>query len=318
MGGIAQAGGDMFNTMGYAGGGIVAFETGDLVEEKPKTREGMLAQTQAMLEKQGFKPGASPDEQAYADMVAKQQAGLGEATSAKERANMAKAFLKMGANPRGFLPGAIEGAESYITGAGEIAAGKETKEMALAEARSKYSAAQRARAAGDIAASDKLFEEAAKLENQAKIAAGNNAATLGAAQIHANVAGQTARQEEAKVDAYIKDHPGATRSEAYAAVAQYSRGDVNEISRMRYADAALSEDTEYLKYKNSKKPEDQAKAAEIKRATYQRYGVTTSAAAPAPFEKPAAYEKGSEVTYNGEKYRFKGGDQYDKKNWEKV
>ena len=318
MGGIAQAGGDMFNTMGYAGGGIVAFETGDLVEEKPKTREGMLAQTQAMLEKQGFKPGASPDEQAYADMVAKQQAGLGEATSAKERANMAKAFLKMGANPRGFLPGAIEGAESYITGAGEIAAGKETKEMALAEARSKYSAAQRARAAGDIAASDKLFEEAAKLENQAKIAAGNNAATLGAAQIHANVAGQTARQEEAKVDAYIKDHPGATRSEAYAAVAQYSRGDVNEISRMRYADAALSEDTEYLKYKNSKKPEDQAKAAEIKRATYQRYGVTTSAAASAPFEKPAAYEKGSEVTYNGEKYRFKGGDQYDKKNWEKV
>jgi len=318
MGGIAQAGGDMFNTMGYAGGGIVAFETGDLVEEKPKTREGMLAQTQAMLEKQGFKPGASPDEQAYADMVAKQQAGLGEATSAKERANMAKAFLKMGANPRGFLPGAIEGAESYITGAGEIAAGKETKEMALAEARSKYSAAQRARAAGDIAASDKLFEEAAKLENQAKIAAGNNAATLGAAQIHANVAGQTARQEEAKVDAYIKDHPGATRSEAYAAVAQYARGEANDIARMRYADAALSEDTEYLKYKNKKDAESQAKAAEIKRATYQRYGVTTSAAAPAPFEKPAAYEKGSEVTYNGEKYRFKGGDQYDKKNWEKV
>ena len=189
MGGIAQAGGDMFNTMGYAGGGIIAFSGEDeSLVKKPSeanTREAKLAETQALMEKQGFKPGASADEQAYADMVAKQQAGLGEATSAKERANLAKAFLKMGANPRGFLPGAIEGAESYLTGAGEIAAGKEAKEMALAEARSKYSAAQRARAAGDLATSDKLFHEAAQLENQAKIAAGNNAATLGAAQIHA-------------------------------------------------------------------------------------------------------------------------------------
>jgi hypothetical protein len=224
MGGIAQAGGDMFNTMGYAGGGIIAFagegpssvdeaiakaerdaaEQDAAAKEKkalaktttkdtkaapketaPTGREAYLAQTQALMEKQGFKPGASADEQAYADLVAKQQAGLGEATSAKERANMAKAFLKMGANPRGFLAGAIEGGESYLTGAGEIAAGKENKEMALAEARSKYSAAQRARAAGDIATSDKLFHEAAQLENQLKIAQGNNAATLGAASISA-------------------------------------------------------------------------------------------------------------------------------------
>jgi hypothetical protein len=227
MGGIAQAGGDMFNTMGYAGGGIIAFEGGGDVpfsvldeegnvmplttaqkkereaekkapvktaaketkaeskETTPNSREAYLAQTQALMEKQGFKPGASADEQAYADIIAKQQAGLGEATSAKERANMAKAFLKMGANPRGFLAGAIEGGESYLTGAGEIAAGREAREMTLAEARSKYSAAQRARAAGDIAASDKLFHEAAQLENQLKIAQGNNAATLGAASISA-------------------------------------------------------------------------------------------------------------------------------------
>lgn len=271
MGGIAQAGGDMFNTMGYAGGGIIAFGQGDLIEEQrlqaekeaaeqdaaykvkkeptktafrgagkdavmpTNTREGTLAQTYAMLEKQGFGPGASADEQAYADIVAKQQAGLGEATSAKERANMAKAFLKMGANPRGFLPGAIEGAESYLTGAGEIAAGKEAKELALGEARAKYAAGQRARAAGDIAASDKLFHEAAQLENQAKIAAGNNAATLGAASIHAAAAGKAQAQEEAKVDAYLKDHPGASRSEAYAAVAQYSRGESNEITRLKAA-----------------------------------------------------------------------------------
>jgi hypothetical protein len=312
MGGIAQAGGGMFNTMGYAGGGIIAFADGDLVEEKPKTREAMLAQTQAMLEKQGFKPGASPDEQAYADMVAKQQAGLGEATSAKERANMAKAFLKMGANPRGFLPGAIEGAESYITGAGEIAAGKETKEMALAEARSKYSAAQRARAAGDIAASDKLFEEAAKLENQAKIAAGNNAATLGAAQIHANVANQSTKLEKEAVEQYMKDHPGTTYSDAYQAVKGAGRSESVEVQRI-----AKAIELKQNQLTVATNPEEKARLRkEI--ADLEVRLINGTAAKTAPFEKPTAYEKGSEVTYNGEKYRFKGGDQYDKKNWEKV
>jgi len=270
MGGIAAAGGDMFNTMGYAGGGIVAFagEGPSLVDEQRlqaekdaaeqdaviaaakgkkvpvKTaakeaamspREAMYAQTQAMLEKQGFKPGATADEQAYADMVAKQQAGLGDATSAKERANMAKAFLKMGANPRGFLPGAIEGAESYLTGAGEIAAGKETREMALAEARAKYAAAQRARAVGDIAASDKLTHEAEQLKNQANIAAGNNAATLGAAQIHASVAGQATKLEEQAVQQYMKDHPGSTYSDAYQAVKGAGRAESVEVQRIAKA-----------------------------------------------------------------------------------
>jgi hypothetical protein len=186
-----------------------------------------------MMEKQGFKPGATADEQAYADMVARQQAGLGDATSAKERANMAKAFLKMGSNARGFLPGAIEGAESYLTGAGEIAAGKETREMALAEARAKYAAGQRARASGDIAASDKLFDEAKKLESQANIARNRDATSIRTAEISASAAGQAGRQEEAKVEAYMKDNPGVTRSQAYAAVAQYSRGESNDITRLK-------------------------------------------------------------------------------------
>ena len=324
MGGIAAAGGDMFNTMGYANGGIIAFDNGDLVADaiakaekdraeqdaidaaKDKkaeptktafrgaakdagmptnTREGTLAQTYAMLEKQGFKSGPTADEQAYADMVTKQQAGLGEATSAKERANMAKAFLRMGANPRGFLPGAIEGAESYITGAGEIAAGKEAREMALSESKAKYAAGQRARAAGDIAASDKLFHEAAQLENQAKIAAGNNAATIQAAQIHASVAGQPAKLEKEAIDQYMKE--GLTYTQAYEKVKQAGRSDANDIMRMRYADAALAENSQYLKYSNSKKPEDQAKAKEIKDAKYKEYGVnqpSAVAAAPAPVQ----------------------------------
>jgi hypothetical protein len=324
MGGIAAAGGDMFNTMGYAGGGIIAFDNGDLVADaiakaekekaeqdaanaakaKPKTsatntREGKLAETQAMLKSQGFEPGATPEEKAYADMVTKQQTGLGEATSAKERANMAKAFLKMGANPRGFLPGAIEGAESYLTGAGEIAAGKEAREMALSESKAKYAAGQRARAAGDIAASDKLFTEAAQLENQANIAKGNNATTLAAAGINAAAAGQPAKLEKEAIEQYMKE--GLTYTQAYEKVKQAGRGDANEIMRMRYADAALSDDPQYLKYKNSKKPEDQAKAKEIKDAKYKEYGILPPSAAAPTGPVPTEVSVGGK-TYNRKDY----------------
>jgi hypothetical protein len=320
MGGIAQAGGDMFNTMGYAGGGIIAFEGGGDVpfsvldeegnvmplttaqkkerdaEKKASTktafrgeakdagmptntREGMYAQTQEMMRKQGFEPGATAEEKALSELYAKHQAGSKEVTSAQERANMALAFLKAGKNPRGFLPGAIEGAESYITGAGEIATKAEARETALTEARAKFAAGQRARAAGDIAASDKLFHEAAQLENQAKIAAGNNAATLGAANIHAAVAGQSTKLEKDAIDAYMKE--GLTYTQAYEKVKQAARGDSNDIMRMRYADAALADDPQYLKYKNSKKPEDQVKAKEIKDAKYREYGILPPAAAAA-------------------------------------
>jgi hypothetical protein len=288
MSGIAQGGGDMFNTMGYAGGGIIAFagEGPSLVDEAiakaerdaaaqdaaakekkapvktatkdtkatpkeaaPASREDYLAQTQALMEKQGFKPGATADEQAYADMVAKQQAGLGEATSAKERANMAKAFLKAGANPRGILPGAIEGAESYLTGAGEIAAGKEAKEMALAEARSKYSAAQRARAAGDIASSDKLFEEARKLETQANIAKGNNATTLAAAGITSAASKlpyQMQKEEKEAVRAELRTKLGRepTMTEVIAAYSTASNKTA-ETTVQGQIETALAKDDEY-------------------------------------------------------------------------
>jgi len=364
MGGIAQAGGDMFNTMGYAGGGIIAFAGGDVVEEQRlqaekdaaeqdaaykakkegtktafrgaakeaampagNTREGMLAQTYAMLEKQGFKPGATAEEKALEDTYAKQQAGMPSSFDAMERANRAKAFLKGGANPRGFLAGAIEGAESYLTGAGEIATAKQTKELALAEARAKYAAGQRARAAGDIAASDKLFGEAAKLESEANIAKdrnaatleaarGNNAAAIKAAEIHAAVSGQATKLEKEAMDDWLAkpENKGKTLADAYAAIKSASRGETNEIARLK---AAIELKQKQLYGKTT--PEQAAKIQQdIETLTQQLLQSGGRSTAAAPFEKAPTYEKGAETTYNGEKWRFKGGDQYDKKNWEKV
>ena len=208
MGGIAQAGGDMFNTMGMAGGGIIAFsgEEESLVDQQriqadkdaaaqdaaakekkegtkttkaakttPKEtpvseKEAYLTENQKLREKFGVKSGASEEDKAYADILAKQQAGLGDAVAAKERANLAKAFLKGGANPRGFLPGAIEGAESYLTGAGEIASYKQTQEAALAKAKAEQAAGIRARDAGDFEAANKHFEAAQTIKNHIDVA----------------------------------------------------------------------------------------------------------------------------------------------------
>jgi hypothetical protein len=251
-------------------------ETPATKEPELTGREAYLAQTQALMEKQGFKSGASADEQAYADLIAKQQAGLGDATSAKERANMAKAFLKMGANPRGFLAGAIEGGESYLTGAGEIAAGREAREMALAEARSKYSAAQRARAAGDIATSDKLFQEAAKLENQLKIAQGNNATTLAAAATSAaasKIPYQMQREEKEAIRAELRTKLGRepTTTEVIAAYSTASNktADTTVQGQIEKAFAAQTGLIDLKLQNPDLSPEDRKKLEDQKVQIYQ-------------------------------------------------
>jgi hypothetical protein len=354
MGGIAQAGGDMFNTMGYAGGGIIAFagEGPSLVDEAiakaereaaeqdaaakakkapiktaakdtktapkeagPMSREDYVAQTQALMEKQGFKPGATADEQAYADMVAKQQAGLGAATSAKERANMAKAFLKMGSNARGFLPGAIEGAESYLTGAGEIAAGKEAREMALAEARSKYSAAQRARAAGDIAASDKLFDEARKLENQANIAKNRDATSIRTAEISSaasKIPYQMQKEEKEAVRAELRTKLGRepTMTEVIAAYSTASNktADTTVQGQIEKAFAAetglinLALQNPGLDPKERKQLEEQK--IQIYQAIVKRLGSGQTASAATGTSAPTAMPKDIQDIIN--KYPPKG------------
>jgi len=414
MGGIAQAGGDMFNTMGYAGGGIIAFENGGDVgyefgggpssdtedqarrdrlqleknmqqyeflkeaspvaaerflaknpelrpkvetkavpkaepkavpkaepkaepkvaaketpttkettppkEATPTGREAYLAQTQAMMEKQGFKSGATEEEKAYADMVAKQQAGLGDATSAKERANMAKAFLKMGANPRGFLAGAIEGGESYLTGAGEIAAGKEAREATLAEARAKYSAAQRARAAGDIAASDKLFSDAAKLEQEANIAKNRDATSITTAGMQAASAGATQRYEEDQIKRIQQEYKAKTGKDlSYEEAikrrteAKTTAADSIEGQNKRAAQTALQEwkksvmyTEEYLKMTPAEKLEAENKEYQKILGRFSGSGSASTAAASASPQTGAPITVSTKAEYD----KLKPGQTY--------
>lgn len=333
MSGIAQAGGDMFNTMGYAGGGIIAFagEGPSAVDEaiakaerdaaaqdaaakeKPKTvaksapkepavsaREAFMNEQKALLAKQGVTSGATPEEQAYADLVAKQQAGLGEATSAKERANLAKAFLKMGSNARGFLPGAIEGAESYLTGAGEIAASQKTQELALGKANAERAAGIQARARGDIEAANKHFDKEAEIKKDLQVAAGNNAATMASA-------GATQRYEEEQIKRIQAEYKAKTGKDLSYEDAMKRRtesrttaADSIESQNKRAAQTALQEWKKSVMFTEEymKMTPEQRVAAE--NAEYQKIlgrfgsssGAPTATAAPAtPMPMPASADK---------------------------
>jgi hypothetical protein len=277
MGGIAQAGGDMFNTMGYAGGGIIAFETGDLVDDAIKKaekdaaeqdaatkkvptktaekaapmseKEAYIAENQKLREKYGVKSGATDEEKAYAETVKGQKANLADTVSSRNRHDMAMAFLEGASDPRGILPGTITGAKSYLKSAGETAKFKQAQELALGKADAEQAAGIRARDAGDFEAANKHFEAAETLKNQLKIAQGNNAATLGAASISAashRAPYDLVEREKAQIRAELKQKLGR-EPETTEVLAAYNTAlnKTADTTIQGQVETALAKDNEY-------------------------------------------------------------------------
>jgi len=343
MSGIAQGGGDMFNNMGsrMAGGGIVAFagEGDSLVDQqriqaekdaaaqdaankapakvaqkaidkeatKEKTRADYVKEQQDMMRMLGVNPDVVGEKgKAYQASIEAQQAGIAGKEDQLERMARAKAFLSLtqptgGKNTLGQLGSAATG---YL---GEKAANIKTIDelkATTAKAGAEYEAGVRARAAGDIEAANKHFDKASELQNQLKIAQGNNAATLGAAEIHAAASGKATKLEEEAVQQYMKDHPGTTFSDAYAAVKGAGRGETVEISRLK---AAIEAKQNSLLNPGLSK-EDRAQInKDIKALTEQLIsgGKTQTAAAPAP----------AEVSVGGKTYNRKDYPQMTDAQW---
>lgn len=63
------------------------------------------------------------------------------------------------------------------------------------------------------------------------------------------------------------------------------------LNRIRYAQDALAKDLNYLRYSNSPKPEDQAKAAEIERKTYARFGASPTGGSGIPSNVQSVLDK---------------------------
>jgi len=343
MGGIAQAGGDMFNTMGYAGGGIIAFADGDLVEEQrlkaekdaaeqdaaikakkapvkttaketntaPKEaamspREAFANEQRTLMEKYGIKSGATPEEQALAAIYAKEQAGMPDTFDAKRRTNMALAALKLGKNPRGFGAGAIDAAESYLTGEGEIASAQKAQELAIGKANAERAAGIQARARGDIEAANKHFDKEAEIKKDLQVAGINAAA-------HRDSAGATQRYSEEQIKRIQAEYKAKTgqdlsyedaikrRTEASTTAADTAEARLRGGAAGKFSDWLTSGSLTDMKYQELLKSGNQAaidKYLEAKKQQiYNAYGVSPSsatAAAPAASGSPMYATNGKE------------------------
>jgi hypothetical protein len=351
MGGIAQAGGDMFNTMGYAGGGIIAFAgegpssvdeaiakaerdaaeqdaaakgkkaeptktafRGAAKEAAVSPREAFMNEQKALLAKQGVTSGATPEEQALAAIYAKQKTGLDDVVDAKERANRARSFLALAKNPRGILAGAVDAGETYLTGAGEIAGFKQAQELAIGKADAERAAGIQARARGDIEAANKHFDKEAEIKKDLQVAAGNNAATLGAA-------GATQRYSEAQIKRIQDEYKAKTGKDlSYEEAikrkteASTTAADSNETRAKIAAESALNDWKKSVMYSEEwlkMTPEQRLKAEQEKYA--QIYGrLSANAGAPTAAAPAAAPQTGTPITVSNkaEYDKLKPGQTY--------
>ena len=148
--------------------------------KKEPTRAEALAEYDAAMEKRGFGPGATKGEEERMAFIRSQQADTDKIQRQKEKANMAKAFLKGAQNPRGMLAGAVSGVENYIEGDVAIAKEMEERKGKLSEAAAAHDAGMRARAAGDIKTANDMFAKEAEIRKDLQIA-NINAASANAA-----------------------------------------------------------------------------------------------------------------------------------------
>lgn len=340
MSGIAQGGGGMFNSMGnhMAGGGIIAF-AGDgesLVDKqaaqaekdaaaqdianKPapakvaqkaiakeategQTRADILKENQDMMRSMGVNPEINSEKaKAYQAAIEAQQVGIGGKEDQLERFARAKGFLALtqptgGKNALGVAGSALEG---YL---GEKATNIKTIEdlkMSTAKANAEYEAGMRAKAAGDIETASKHFDKAQEIQSHIDVANINKESNIAGHQITAASANQATKLEQAKVDAYMKDHPNATQSEAYAAVAQYSRGETIDAQNRRAVQTAIQKWKDSVMYtpewqKMTSEQRAAAEDAEYKKITGRLSTPTApTASAPAPADGPMYATNGKE------------------------
>jgi hypothetical protein len=151
--------------------------------KKEPTRAEALAEYDAAMEKRGFGPGATKGEEERMAFIRSQQADTDKIQAQRERANMAKAFLKGAQNPRGMLAGAVSGVENYIEGDVAIAKEMEERKGKLSEAAAAHDAGMRARAAGDIKTANDMFAKEAEIRKDLQIAQINAASANAASNL---------------------------------------------------------------------------------------------------------------------------------------
>lgn len=191
LSGLGAAGGPAFNSQGYAGGGIIAFANEGLVPE-PRTPEEFAARREAMMEKRGFGPGPSAEEQAFLESTK----NYGNETQLKRQLALAAArgAAKVGttAAPGGLGQALLMGVDAALPGISAAFDAQETAKQAGAKAAMDLRLAQRKFAAGDVDEAWKDYDSYQKNKTQEKVAG-----------MHAAAANRQANAEKGYVDQLV-------------------------------------------------------------------------------------------------------------------
>ena len=270
---------------------------------KEPTRAEALAEYDAAMEKRGFGPGATKGEEERMAFIRSQQADTDKIQRQKEKANMAKAFLKGAQNPRGMLAGSVQGLENYIEGDVAIAKEMEERKGKLSEAAAAHDAGMRARAAGDIKTANEMFAKEAEIRKDIQIANINAASANAASNLKMKQMDAIRSDLEAKLG---RKPTEVEVLSAYTAAATPA-GETAEARARVAAQTALQKwreskilDPEYNKLSPEKKQE--AEEAEYRKIltrmiTTERTAGTSQQAAPAPASVSVAGK-----TYNRKDY----------------
>lgn len=184
--------------------------------------------------------------------------------SRKERMAAAKGFLKFASTPApgGIGQAAAAGLTEYATGVEAARDAEDKIKSETAKAQMELNKARRAEERGDVAAAQEAY---GKYEDRMS--------RIQAAQISAGAAGQAGRFEREAVERVMAENPGMKFADALQIVKGAGRFESTEVQRMKAAQDALNKSIPYLKASASKKPEDQARALQIRNEIYANFGL---------------------------------------------
>ena len=183
--------------------------------------------------------------------------------SRKERLAMAKGFLEFGSTAGPIGTAAIKGLGTYATGAEAARDAEDKIKSETAKARMELDKARRAESRGDVAAARESMDKYEDRINR-----------LQASQISAGAAGAPQRYTEQQIKSVMAENPGMSYTEALTRVAGAGRMENVEVQRMKAAQEALNKNIPYMRLAASKKPEDQAKAQQIRDEIFATFNLT--------------------------------------------
>ena len=184
-----------------------------------------------------------------------------------DRNAMAMGFLKFASDPRGIGSGAVEGFKEYLMSSASNKKEMDKIELDFAKIQADLTKAEREEAKGNFELAEKLFDNVQKRANE---------------RLQATKPSEFDRM----YSVFAKGEIDAGRKPTFESFRRAYSGADEDLTRLVKADAAikvLKEDFSpggYAQLANSKKPEDQKKAADMIANVYRRYNIDPATGMP--------------------------------------